>query len=103
MKDKRDIILEFAPNPDAVLNALHQGGWQVIPKPLSGGDSAGRPERAIAAQDDQIGSPLLNALLALTIMSGNQICFRTVGNIPMQMSRKQERIVSAAIDEAMKK
>lgn len=35
MKDKRDIILGFCSNPDAVLNALHQEGWQVIPKPAA--------------------------------------------------------------------
>lgn len=32
MKDKRDIILEFHSSPDAILNALHQAGWQVTPK-----------------------------------------------------------------------
>jgi hypothetical protein len=32
MKHKRDIILEFCSNPDAVLNALHQAGWKVVPK-----------------------------------------------------------------------
>jgi len=32
VKHKRDIILQFCSNPDAVLNALHQEGWQVIPK-----------------------------------------------------------------------
>jgi hypothetical protein len=30
--DKRDVILQFASNPDAVLNALHQAGWRVVPK-----------------------------------------------------------------------
>src|SRR5262245_61829000 len=39
MKDKRDIILEFHSSPDAILNALHQAGWQIIPKTLSGGAS----------------------------------------------------------------
>ena len=31
-QDKRDIILQFCSNPDAVLNALHQAGWKVIQK-----------------------------------------------------------------------
>lgn len=32
MKDKRDIILEFYSSPDAILNALHQAGWKVVPE-----------------------------------------------------------------------
>ncbi len=35
MKDKRDILLQFCSNPDAALNALHQEGWQIIPKAAS--------------------------------------------------------------------
>ena len=31
-KHKHDVILEFHSSPDAILNALHQAGWQVIPK-----------------------------------------------------------------------
>src|SRR5438552_19185095 len=32
LKHKRDVILEFNSSPDAILNALHQAGWQIIPK-----------------------------------------------------------------------
>lgn len=32
MRDKRDIILDFHGSPDAILNALHQGGWAIVPK-----------------------------------------------------------------------
>lgn len=32
MKNKRDILLQFCSNPDAALNALHQEGWQIIPR-----------------------------------------------------------------------
>jgi hypothetical protein len=31
-KDKRDVILSFCSNPDAVLNALHQAGWAIVPR-----------------------------------------------------------------------
>jgi hypothetical protein len=46
MKHKRDIILQFCSNPDAVLNALHQEGWQVVPK----------------SHDEQVRKPLVDAL-----------------------------------------
>ncbi len=32
IKDKRDILLAFHSSPDALLNALHQGGWVIIPQ-----------------------------------------------------------------------
>lgn len=32
MMHKRDVILQFCSNPDAVLNALHQSGWSVVTK-----------------------------------------------------------------------
>lgn len=31
-KDKREVILEFHSSPDAILNALHQAGWRIIPR-----------------------------------------------------------------------
>lgn len=32
IRDKREIILDFHGSPDAILNALHQAGWKVVPK-----------------------------------------------------------------------
>lgn len=31
--DKREVLLDFVSNPDALLNALHQAGWAITPKP----------------------------------------------------------------------
>lgn len=32
MRDKRDVVLDFASNPDAILNALHQEGYAIVPR-----------------------------------------------------------------------
>ena len=31
-QSKRDVILAFHSSPDAILNALHQGGWAIVPR-----------------------------------------------------------------------
>jgi hypothetical protein len=42
MKHKRDVILEFYPSPDAILNALHQAGWKVVERSH---ETAAQPQR----------------------------------------------------------
>lgn len=32
MRDKRDVLLDFLSNPDAALNALHQEGYEIVPR-----------------------------------------------------------------------